>query len=53
MSNLTDIKSKALSEIVKIEDAAVKEYLLLKAKSYSLTTVTIVGVAAFILGLVL
>ncbi len=52
MSSLTDsIKAKAQAEIAKIEDAAVKEYLTLKAKSFSGKVLLITAAASFALGL--
>lgn len=49
---MATLKEKALAEISAIEDVAVKDYLTLKAKSFSLTVVAIVAVVAFILGLI-
>ncbi len=48
-----ELKAKAHDEIQSIEDAAVREYLLLKAGSYSLKTVLIVAAAAFVLGILI
>ncbi len=52
MSNLTDIEVKAKAEIAKIEDVAVKEWLAIKAKSFSGKTVVIVAAVAFVLGMI-
>lgn len=51
MSNLTDIEAKAHAAIAKIEDASVKEWLAVKAKSFSGKTVLIVVAVAFVAGL--
>ena len=51
--SFSTIKDQALAEIHKLEDGAVKEYLLLKAKSYSLTVVAIAAAAGLVIGLVL
>ncbi len=48
---VTDIEAKAKAEIAKIEDASVKEWLTLKAKSFSGKTVLIVAAVAFAAGL--
>ncbi len=53
MSNLTDIKTKALAEIANIKDVAVADYLKLKTGHFSLTVVAVVAAVAFVLGLVL
>ena len=54
MSTLTDaIKAKAQAEIAKIEDAAVKEWLIVKSKSFSGKTLLIVAASAFALGLLI
>ncbi len=52
MSSLTDaIQTKAHLEIAKIEDAAVKEWLTVKAKSFSGKTLVITAGIAFVVGL--
>ena len=49
----TALKAKAAAEIAKIEDATVKEYLLLKSKSFSGKVLVVTAILAFILGLVI
>ena len=53
MSLVDSIKEKAKAEIVKIEDAAVREYLLLKASGVSLKVALIAAGVAFVLGFIL
>jgi hypothetical protein len=49
--SLTTIEAQAHAEIAKIQDAAVKEWLTVKAKSFSGKTLVITAAVAFVLGL--